>query len=147
MTDKLDEHPTTVRDPRAWIRFGLTHLTALGGAYAIALMLGFAVFTGGLRSLGAAGVAVLPMGLALGAVLGLMLGTLDGYLVRYVGRDHLRLATTSLNGAVTAIVMIAIGRAVGGTGWVVALALYLGPGAAAAVVTWRRSPEARRIHG
>lgn len=110
-------------------------------------MLGLAALAGGLGSLGALGLAAIPIGLGLGAMLGLVLGTLDGYLVRYVGPGSLRLATTSMNGAVTAIVLIVLGRVLGGTGWLVALAVYLGPAVAVAVVTWRRSPEARRIHG
>lgn len=145
--DPADRHPQTVRDPRAWLEFGLTHLTALGGGYAIAVLLAVAVASGGLRVLGGVGAVVVPIGLVLGATLGLVLGTLDGYLVRYVGPRSLRVATTSLNAAVTAIVMVVIGRAVGGTSLLAVLVLYLGPAVAVAIVTWRRSPEARRIHG
>lgn len=145
--DPLERHPRTVRDPRSWLRFGLTHLTALGGGYAIGLLLLLAVASGGMGALGASGLAAVPAGLLVGALLGLILGTLDGYLVRYVGPDGLRVATTSLNAAVTAIVTSVIGRSLGGRGWLAVLALYVGPAVAVAVVTWRRSPEARRIHG
>lgn len=147
MPDELDRHPRTVRDPRAWIRFGLTHLTALGGGYAIAAMLLLAVLSGGMRSLGAAGFLGVLAGVGVGGVLGLLLGTVDGYVVRYVGPGPLRLVTTSLNGAVTAILMTVIGRTLGSSGWLAVLVLYLGPAVAVAFVTWRRSPEARRIHG
>lgn len=147
MADHHDRHPRTVRDPRAWLRFGLTQLTPLGGAYAVAVLVLLGVLAGGLRSLGAAGLVAIPAGFVLGAVLGLIVGTLDGYVVRYVGPDNLRVATTSLNAAVTAIVMTGVGTAMGTPGWAAVLVVHVGPACAVAVVTWRRSPEARRIHG
>lgn len=147
MTDPLDEHPRTVADPRAWIRFGLTHLTAAGGAYGIGLTLFMAVLVGSLEVPGTFGLLAIPTGIAIGAVLGLVLGTLDGFLVRSVGQDHLRLATTAFNVAVTIVVMVVIGTAAGASGLLVILVLYVGPAVVVAFVTWRRSPEARRIHG
>lgn len=130
-----------------WIRFGVTHLTALGGTYAIGVVLALAVLSGGLRSLGIAGFAGVLGGLAIGAVLGLVLGTADGYVVRQVGPERLRTTVSVVNGVLTVIVMAVLGTALGATGWFAAAVLYLGPGLAVALVTWRRSPEARRIHG
>lgn len=142
-----DEHPRTVADPRAWIRFGLTHLTAAGGAYGIGLTLLVALLIGNLGAPGTFVLLAIPSGLVVGGVLGLVLGTLDGFLVRSVGQEHLRLATTALNAAVTTVVMVVIGTAAGATGFLVIAVLYVAPAVLVAVVTWRRSPEARRIHG
>ena len=142
-----DEHPRTVADPRAWIRFGLTHLTAAGGAYGIGLTLLVALLIGNLGAPGTFALLAIPSGLVIGGVLGLVLGTLDGFLVRSVGPDHLRLATTALNAAVTTVVMVVVGTVAGATGFLVIAVLYVVPAVVVAVVTWRRSPEARRIHG
>lgn len=139
--------PTTVTDPRNWLRFTVSLFPAVGGGYGVALALAVSLLLGGSQGLAIYGLLSLFGGFALGLAVALIAGALDGVLVRTVEPEQLRRSTSVVNGLVAAVV-------VGGAsfGFVESLVLHLllliiGPGVTIGVVTWRRSPMARRITG
>lgn len=142
----MDEHPRTVADPRAWLRFGLRTFVPLGGMYGIAVVLLAGVAARSLQ-LGNLALVAIGMGFVLGAVLGFVCGTVDGALVRVVSQDRLRAVTSAANALVTLAVMLLVGFDEFGRGPLYVAVFVVGPPVAIAVATYRSSPEARRITG
>lgn len=147
IVDAMKPLPTTVTDPRNWLRFAVSLFPAVGGGYGIALALGVAVLIGSSRGIGTLGALSVFGGLALGLAVGVIAGTVDGFLVRSVPPERLRQTTSIVNGLIAAVL-------VGGSsiGFVDSLLLHVlllvvGPGVAIGLTTWRRSPMARSITG